>query len=64
MSLNPQPISQLTVGQYHEMVRAGILSEDDPVELLEGWLVTKMMNSPPHCAATELARIVVADLLP
>jgi len=59
-----EPIWQLTVGQYHEMVRAGILSEDDPVELLEGWLVTKMMKNPPHCAATELARKALEQALP
>ena len=26
----------LSVEQYHEMVRAGIIAEDDPVELMEG----------------------------
>ena len=59
-----EPIWQLTVGQYHEMVRAGILGEDDPVELLEGWLVTKMMKNPPYCAATELARNALEQALP
>jgi Uma2 family endonuclease len=51
-----EPIWQLTVEQYHEMYRAGILDEDDPVELLEGWLVPKMMKKPPHSEATELIR--------
>ena len=35
------PIYRLTVEQYHEMARAGILTEDDPVELLEGLIVIK-----------------------
>ena len=35
-------IWRLSVDQYHAMIQAGILTEDDPVELLEGWLVTKM----------------------
>jgi Uma2 family endonuclease len=36
------------------MVRLGILSDDDPVELLEGWLVYKMPKNPPHRATTKL----------
>ena len=34
-------IWRFSVDQYHAMIQAGILTEDDPVELLEGWLVTK-----------------------
>ena len=30
------------------MIRAGVLTEDDPVELLEGWLVQKMPKNPSH----------------
>jgi Uma2 family endonuclease len=60
------PIWRLTVEQYHEMIEAGILTEDDPVELLEGWLVTKMTKKPQHSLATQLtsntlARVVPAD---
>jgi hypothetical protein len=29
------PIWRLRVDQYHEMIRTGILTDDDPVELLE-----------------------------
>jgi Uma2 family endonuclease len=36
------------------MVRLGILSDDDPVELLEGWLVYKMPKNPPHRVTTKL----------
>ncbi|HEX8202348.1 MAG TPA: hypothetical protein VF590_17855, partial [Isosphaeraceae bacterium] len=42
------PIYRLSVPQYLDMVRAGILTEDDRVELLEGVLVTKMGKNPPH----------------
>ena len=38
----PEPVLPLTVGQYHAMIRAGELESGDPIELLEGWLVTKM----------------------
>jgi Uma2 family endonuclease len=49
-------IWRLSVEQYHEMIRAGILTSDDPVELLEGWLVCKMPKNPPHRIATRLAQ--------
>ena len=58
------PIYRLTVEQYHAMARAGILREDDPVELLEGWLVQKMTKNPPHVVATGLVRRAVEQLLP
>jgi hypothetical protein len=41
-------IWRLTLAQYHEMIRSGILTDETPVELLEGWLVTKMPKNPPH----------------
>jgi Uma2 family endonuclease len=44
----PEPVLRLTVEQYHGMIRAGILVDGDPIELLEGWLVQKMTKYPPH----------------
>jgi hypothetical protein len=32
-------IIPLTVGQYHGMIKAGILAEGEPIELLDGMLV-------------------------
>ena len=42
------PIWRLTPAQYRQMILNGILTEDDPVELLEGWLVQKMSKNPPR----------------
>lgn len=64
MIVPTEPIWQLSVKQYHEMFHAGILGNDDPVELLDGWLVTKMMKNPPHCVATELVRQALDHVLP
>lgn len=58
------PIWRLSVNQYHQMVDTGILTDDDPVELLEGWLVPKMPKKPPHSVTTQLIREAVAQLLP
>ena len=58
------PIWRLTVEKYHRMIDAGILGDDDPVELLEGWLVEKMSKNPPHRVATGLTRGQLAGSLP
>jgi Uma2 family endonuclease len=58
------PIYRLTVQQYLAMVEAGILTEDDPVELLEGWLVEKKTKNPPHLVATGLLLDLLPPLLP
>jgi Uma2 family endonuclease len=44
----PGPIRKFTVAEYHQMIQTGLLTEDDPVELLEGWIVQKMPHNPPH----------------
>jgi Uma2 family endonuclease len=57
-------IWRFSVDQYHAIIRAGILTEDDPVELLEGWLVTKMPKNPRHSVVTQQAREALARVLP
>ena len=57
-------IWRLSVEQYHKMIRAGILTENDPVEFLEGWLVHKMPKNSPHSISTKLIRQTLARTLP
>src|SRR3954454_16855805 len=58
------PIWRLSVDQYHEMIRTGILTEDHPAELLDGWLVPKTPRSPAHRAATPLLRTAIEGVVP
>ena len=58
------PVCRLSVEQYEEMIRTGIIMEDDPVELLDGWLVPKMTKNPPHILASELVREALSQMLP
>src|SRR5436309_11496519 len=51
-----EPIYRLSVAQYYTMADHGILDEDDPVELLEGWLVQKMTKHRPHSRCTGRTR--------
>ena len=57
-------ILRLRIDQYHGMIQSGILTDDDFVELLEGWLVFKMSKNPPHRATTRLVRTALENILP
>ena len=57
-------IWRLSIEQYHATIQAGILTDDDSVELLEGWLVFKMPKNPPHRATTRLVRTALENILP
>jgi len=59
-----EPIFPLSVAQYHHMIKAGILTEDDPVELLNGWLVNKMPKNPAHSYANSLVDGSLTKILP
>jgi hypothetical protein len=59
-----EPIFRLSVPQYHQMIGAGILTDDDPVELIDGWLVQQMPKNPPHSLATRKTRAALARHVP
>jgi Uma2 family endonuclease len=44
----PVPIHRFTVEQYHALGEQGLLGPEDRVELLEGLIVQKMNQLPPH----------------
>jgi len=49
----PVPVRRFTVDEYHRLASAQVLTEDDRVELLEGWIVPKMTHSPRHDATID-----------
>src|SRR5713101_2006992 len=57
-------LHRLSVDQYHQMIQAGILSEHDRVELLEGWMISKMTHNPPHDGTIQLVEEEVGPRLP
>src|SRR4051812_42839410 len=60
---SPEPVFPLSVEQYHQMIDAGVLTDDDPVELLEGILVFKMPKKPKHrFVIRKLAKAIEAVL--
>lgn len=53
----------LTVKEYHQMVAAGILGEDDPIELLNGQLINRSPVGSNHAACVEKIDELLKDLL-
>ncbi len=47
-SASSWPLHRFTVAEYQRFVAIGAFGEDDPIELLEGWVVEKMPRNPPH----------------
>lgn len=39
---------RFTVAEYHELTRMGVLTTEDRVELIDGYLVNKMPRNDPH----------------
>ncbi len=58
------PMRRFTVDEYHRMIQAGILTEEDRVELLEGWIVHKMPHNPPHDGTIEVVDDRLRGVLP
>jgi Uma2 family endonuclease len=44
---------RFSVAEYHRLIEIGVLTEDDNLELLDGYLVHKMSRNPPHDAAIQ-----------
>ena len=59
-----RPLYRLSVRQYETMIAAGILGDEDPVELIEGLLVRKMPQLPPHATTLDCAQEALRSLLP
>lgn len=55
---------KITVDEYHDMLRTGILNHGDPYELLEGFMVRKMSHGPPHDSGMDAIEAFLPDLIP
>lgn len=57
------PIRRFTIPEYHRLADAGILTDDDRVELLEGFISPKMVHSPIHDATVSSIEYLIRPLL-
>jgi Uma2 family endonuclease len=55
---------RFSVAEYHKLIKLGILTEDDNLELLEGYLVHKMSRNPPHDGTLQILTKRLLRLLP
>ena len=60
--LEPQ-IRLWSIADYHQMIEAGILGEDDRVELLEGKIVCMSPQRPFHAASVQRSSRLLFNLL-
>ena len=58
------PLYRLTVKQYLKMIRTGIPTVEDKVELLEGVIVAKTGKNAPHFLVAKLILDVLYRILP
>lgn len=55
---------RFTVPEYHKLIDIGVLTEDDNLELLEGYLIHKMSRNPPHDRVLQRLNRRLMQLLP
>ena len=60
-----RPLYRLSVEQYEKMVELGVLKSGERVELIDGLLLEKMPQHPPHAtsveATTEALRAILSE---
>ncbi len=60
----PLRTHRFTVEEYERLGEIGVLTPKDRVELIEGWIVDKMTQNPPHMSTVTRINRVLARLLP
>jgi Uma2 family endonuclease len=60
----PSPLYRMTVDEYEAMVASGALKARNRFHLINGYLVGKMTQNPPHRVADELCGAALARIVP
>jgi Uma2 family endonuclease len=55
---------RFTVDEYHTMIRTGVFTDGEPLELLEGYVVHKMSRGKPHDFAVQALTKRFVRMLP
>lgn len=64
MELPQFAVRRFSVEEYHHLGAAGILTENERVELLEGWIAPKMIHNPQHALGIEKVQQVLQNVIP
>jgi hypothetical protein len=62
--LPPAPPKRYTVAEYQHLIEIGAFTEDDRLELIEGWVIPKMAHNHPHDLAIESCDEAIRPILP
>jgi Uma2 family endonuclease len=57
------PVRQFSISEYHRLVEVGILTPNDRVELINGWIVPKVPQNEPHASVIEWLNLWLAKYL-
>jgi Uma2 family endonuclease len=60
----PESHYRITVDLYERMIETGILGDGDPIELIDGLLVSKMSKSPDHRHSNKAILKAFVGILP
>jgi Uma2 family endonuclease len=55
---------RFSLEKYEAMVRSGAFTKRDRLELIDGFLVAKMTEHPPHASVCEMTRDALESVLP
>ena len=54
---------RFTVDEYHRLIEVGILTENDDLELIDGYLVEKLPHDPIHDGTIQVVGDAVRQVL-
>src|SRR5437899_92095 len=57
-------IARFSVQRYQRMIEAGILTSEDKVELLEGYIVNRHSRTPLHDGSVHIMMQTLHEILP
>jgi Uma2 family endonuclease len=61
---SPGSLYRLSIEQYEAMIASGVFTKRDRFHLINGFLVAKMSEDPPHSAVSDATRLLIESLLP
>ena len=61
---SPESLYRFSIEQYEAMVALGAFKKRDRIHLINGFLVAKMAENPPHSAVCDGTRLALESLLP
>jgi Uma2 family endonuclease len=60
----PSPLYRFSLERYEELVASGAFSKGDRFHLIDGYLVAKMTQNPPHNTADDLCGEALTRVIP